>query len=68
MTEKDNKIVLLTSELRSNLESRIEQLDDSDYGDQGKGAKTVAVVEDEIFKFIGKVLVGAISNLFKKAS
>ena len=66
MTTEDKKITLLHQELRQNIASRIDKMPDSGYGTDSKGMETVGIVEDEVFKFLGKIIVGAVSNLFKK--
>ena len=66
MTPEDGKIILINQELREKIAARIDKMNDSGYDVKDKGMATVEIVEDEVFKFLGKVIIGAISNLFKK--
>ena len=66
MATEDGKVILINQELREKIAARIDKMGDSDYGIGDKGMATVEVVEDEVFKFLGKVIIGAVSNLFKR--
>jgi len=66
MTEDTKTTYMFSGELKDKLEGRINQLGECDYYGKDKGAATVCVVEDEIMRFVGRMVITSILNFFRK--